>query len=89
VVGYNKSADVIQAVSRWLPTAGPRVRVRLGFVVDKLELGQVLSEYFGFLCNSFHLQLHNHHPSSGAGTIGQILADLPSGPVSPHPQKIK
>jgi hypothetical protein len=45
----------------------------VGFVVDKVALWQVFSEYFGFLCqSSFHLLLHNHpHLSSGAGTIGQ------------------
>jgi hypothetical protein len=31
-------------------------------------------------CLSFHRLLHtHHHPSSGAGTIGQIVGDLPSG----------
>jgi hypothetical protein len=45
----------------------------VGFVVDKVALGQVLSEYFGFPCkSSFHQFLHNHHHlSSGAGTIDQ------------------
>jgi hypothetical protein len=45
----------------------------VGFVVDKVALGQVFSEYFGFHCQStFHQFLHNHsHLSSGAGTIGQ------------------
>jgi hypothetical protein len=40
-----------QAVSRWLPTAAARVRARVwqvGFVVDKMALGQVFSEYYGF-----------------------------------------
>jgi hypothetical protein len=35
----------------------------VGFVVDEVALGQVFSEYFGFVCqSSFHqiLQLHNH-----------------------------
>jgi hypothetical protein len=43
------------------------------FVVDKVVLGQVFSEYFGFPCHSsFHQLLHNHpHLSSGACTIGQ------------------
>jgi hypothetical protein len=46
---------------------------QVGFVVDKVALGQVFSEYFSFLCqSSFHQLLHNHpHLSSGAGTIGQ------------------
>jgi hypothetical protein len=52
------------------------------FVVDKVALGQVFSEYFGFPCqSSFHHLLHNHpHLSSGACTISQkwsqYLVDL-------------
>jgi hypothetical protein len=58
----------------------------VGFVVDKVALGQVFSEYFGFPCQfSFHQLLHNHpHLSSGVCTIGQkwpqYLVDL----VPPH-----
>jgi hypothetical protein len=46
---------------------------QVGFVLDKVALGQVFSEYFGFPGqSSFHQLLHNHpHLSSGAGTIGQ------------------
>jgi hypothetical protein len=53
----------------------------MGYVVDKVAPGQVFSEYFGFPCQfSFHRLLHIHHPSSGAGTIGQLVADdVPSG----------
>jgi hypothetical protein len=45
----------------------------VGFVVDKVVLGQVFSEYFDFPCqSSSHQLLHNHpHLSSGACTIGQ------------------
>jgi hypothetical protein len=45
----------------------------VGFVVDKVTLRQVFSEYFGVPCqSSFHQLLHNHpNLSSGAGTIGQ------------------
>jgi hypothetical protein len=54
---------------------------QVGFVVDKVVLGQVFSEYFGFPCqSSFYKILHHHnHP-------GQV-ADLPSGPSldsTPH-----
>jgi hypothetical protein len=50
----------------------------VGFVVDEVALGQVFSEYFGFPCQfSFHRMLHTHL-SPGAGTIGQIAADVPS-----------
>jgi hypothetical protein len=45
----------------------------VGFVVDKVALGQVFSKYCAFPCQaSFHQLLHNHHHlSSGTGTIGQ------------------
>jgi hypothetical protein len=41
----------------------------VGFVVDKVALGQVFSEYFGFPCQFiFHLLLHTHHHlSCGVG----------------------
>jgi hypothetical protein len=46
------------------------------FVADKVALGQVFSEYFGFPCQfSFH---HTHLPT-GADTIGPVAADVPSG----------
>jgi hypothetical protein len=53
----------------------------VGFVPDKVSLVQVFSEYFGFPCQfSFHRLLHIHHLlSSGAGTIGQTVIDIPSG----------
>jgi hypothetical protein len=37
---------------------------QVGFVVDKVALRQVFSEYFGFPCqSSFHQILHHHnHP---------------------------
>jgi hypothetical protein len=71
-----KGRAIAQAVSRWLPTAAARVQPGsslVGFVVDKVALGQVFSEYFGFPCQSlFHQFVHNHHHlSPGAGTIGQ------------------
>jgi hypothetical protein len=58
---------IAQGVSRWLPTAVARVRARsghVGFVVGKVALAQVFSEYFGFPCQpSFHRFLHSHnHP---------------------------
>jgi hypothetical protein len=59
-------------------------------VVDKLALGQVFSEYFCFPCQfSFHRLLHNHHLSSGAGTIGQTVADVPSGLSLTPPKETK
>jgi hypothetical protein len=62
----------------------------MGFVVDKVALGQVFSEYFGFPCQfSFHRLLHIHHLSFGAGTIGEIEADVPSGLSLTPPQETK
>jgi hypothetical protein len=58
----------------------------VGFVVDKVALGQGFSEYFGFPCQfSFHRLLHTHHHlSSLAGTVGQLVDS-----VSPHPKKLE
>jgi hypothetical protein len=60
-------------------------------MVDKVALAQVFSEYFGFPCQFlFHRLLHSHHHlSSGAGTIGQIVADVPSGLSLTPTQEIK
>jgi hypothetical protein len=57
----------------------------------KWNWGQVISEYVGFPCqSSFHQLLHNHrHLSSGAGTIGQLVADVPSGLSLTPPQETK
>jgi hypothetical protein len=50
---------------------------------------QVTSEYFSFPCQfSFHRLLHIHHLSSGAGTIGQIVADILSGLSLTPPQDV-
>jgi hypothetical protein len=55
---------------------------QVGFVVDKVALGQVFSLYFGFPCQfALHplLYNHHHHLSTVAGTIGRTVADVPSG----------
>jgi hypothetical protein len=61
----------------------------VGFVVDKVALGQVFSEHFGFPCqSSFHQLLHNHpHLSSGAGTTDQKWLQYKG--LSPTPLAIK
>jgi hypothetical protein len=63
----------------------------VGFVVDKVALGLVFAKYFGFPCQfSFYRLLHiHHHLSSGAGTIGQLMADIPSGLSLTPPHKTK
>jgi hypothetical protein len=51
----------------------------VGFVVDKMGLGQIFSEYLDFLCQfSFHQILHTRL-TTGDVTIGQLVADLPHG----------
>jgi hypothetical protein len=66
---FIKNRAIAQAVSRWLPTAAARVRARVwqvGFVMDKVALGQLFSEYFGFPWQSlFHQILHHHHNHPG------------------------
>jgi hypothetical protein len=58
--------------------------------VNKVALVQVFSDYFGFPCQfSFHRLLHTHHLSSGAATIGQLVADVPSGLILTPPHEIK
>jgi hypothetical protein len=77
---------IAQAVKSLPSLRGGPGLVMWDFVVDRVALGQVFSEYFGFPCqSSFHQLLQNHHHlSSGACTIGQkwpqYLVDL----VSPH-----
>jgi hypothetical protein len=75
------------------PPLRPRFEPRashVGFVVDKVALGQLFSECFGFPCQfSFHRPLHTHHLSSGTGTIGQIAADVPSGLSLTPPKETK
>jgi hypothetical protein len=63
----------------------------VGFVADKAALVQVFSEYSGFPYQfSFHRLLHTHHLSSGAGTIGQTVADVPSRlRLTPHQETKK
>jgi hypothetical protein len=62
----------------------------VGFVVDKVALRQVFSEYFGFPCQySFHRLLHTHHLSSGVSTIDQLVPDVPSGLCLTPPQETK
>jgi hypothetical protein len=60
----------------------------VGFVVDKVALGQVFFEDFSVPCQlSFHRLLHTHHLSSRAGTTGQLVADVPSGLGLTPPQE--
>jgi hypothetical protein len=64
----------------------------VGFVVDKVALGQVFSEYFGFPCqSSFHQLLHNHPHLSfyHLGLYNRPEVAAVPGDVSPTPLKKK
>jgi hypothetical protein len=70
-----------------------QIRCQLGhvlFMVDEVALGWVYCDYFGFPSQfSFHRLHQTHHLSSGAGTVGQLVADVPSGLSLTPPQEIK
>jgi hypothetical protein len=50
-------------------------------------LRQVFSEYFCFPCQFSLHQMLDTHLSSGAGAVGQIVANIPSGSVSTPPHE--
>jgi hypothetical protein len=64
---------------------------QVGCVLGKVALGQGFFEFFGFsLQLSLHRLLHIHLLlSSGAGTIGQTVADVPSGLSLTPPRETK
>jgi hypothetical protein len=75
---------IAQAVGRRLPTAAAQVQAQVkscGICGGQSGFG--FSRQF-----SFYRLLPTHHLSSGAGTIGQLVADVPVDSVSPHPKKL-
>jgi hypothetical protein len=84
---------MVEAVSCRLSTAMALVRSRVsicGICGAQSDIGQVVSEYFGFPCQfSFHLLLHTHHLLSGADTVARIVTDIPSGLSRTPPQEAK
>jgi hypothetical protein len=81
-------------VSHWLSTVAAWVWAQVrsyGICGGQSGTGQVFSEYFGFPCQfSFHrLFCIHHHLSAGAGTIGQLVADVPSGLSLTSPREKK
>jgi hypothetical protein len=73
---------VAQAVSRQLPTARVRDRVRsCRSCGGQSGTGVGFLRVLSFPCQfSFHRMLHiHHHLSSGVGTVGQFVADVPNG----------
>jgi hypothetical protein len=70
----NKAAPYLKRLVAGFPPRRPGFKPgssHVGFVVDKVALEQVFSEYFGFPCLPIFLFHNHHHLSSGAGTIGQ------------------
>jgi hypothetical protein len=60
----------------------------VGFVTNNVSLGQIFFEYFGFPYQFSSRQILHSRLSSGAGTIGQLVADVPNGlGFTPPPQK--
>jgi hypothetical protein len=62
----------------------------VAFEVEKVALGQVFYEYFGFHCQfSFHrlLNTQHHHLSCGAGTMGRISVDVRSCLTTPQGER--
>jgi hypothetical protein len=70
VLGVKYSTISSSAVSRWLLTPQrPGLGLGLyhmGFVVDKVALRRVFSEYFVFLSQYLHRILPTHHSPSGS-----------------------
>jgi hypothetical protein len=73
---------IAQALSRRLPTAAGRVRVQVrscGILGGQSDTGTGFLRILRFLLPIlFHRLLHTHL-SPGVGTIGQLVADVPSG----------
>jgi hypothetical protein len=82
-----------QAASHCRPTAVARARDRVrsrGTCGGQSGTGVGFSDNLGFSCPSFDRLLHTHHlPSSGASTIGQIVADVSSGLNLTKPKETK
>jgi hypothetical protein len=81
-----------QKRSHWLPTVAFRVQARVrscGICGGQCGTGTGFLQVLWFLCQfSFHRLLRSHHhPSSGAGSIGQIVTDVPSGISLTKPQE--
>ncbi|PNF13825.1 hypothetical protein B7P43_G12428 [Cryptotermes secundus] len=67
-----------QAASRWLPDPGSG---QVGFVVDKVALGRIFSEYFGFPCQSSFYQIphYHNHPGQARSEAGIVDSNPTQG----------
>jgi hypothetical protein len=91
LINSKLSRDPAQAVSHSLPTEAARVRSQIRSCGGRsgTETGflPVLGVPLPILIPPTAPHTHTHHLSSGAGTIGQIVAHIPSGLSLTPPQK--
>jgi hypothetical protein len=61
----------------------------VGFVAEKIPLGQIFFEYFDFSCQFlFHQMLHTYL-SCGVGIISHLVSAVPSGLIPTQLHEIK
>jgi hypothetical protein len=80
--------DIAQAVSRRRPIAAVRVRAQIrscGICGGQSGIGESFLRVLRFPLSI----IHTYHPSSQAGSIGQLVADVPSGLSLTPPQVTK
>jgi hypothetical protein len=83
-----KGRAITQAVSRRLPAAAARVRAQVrscGICGGQSGTSVFAANSHSTDCSTFII----HHLSSGAGAIGQLVADVPSGLRLTPPQETK
>jgi hypothetical protein len=83
------AAPQLKRLVAGFPSRGPGFAPEcghVGFVVDKLALGQVFSKYFGFPCQlSFHQILHPHnHPGQVQWARSVCRAEWAKYGLQPH-----